>query len=219
MKCLVLLSGGVDSVTALHWACREHEPLAALSFRYGSNHEERELACAERQARVLGIPHRVIDLSSLAPHLSSALLSGAAAIPSGDYEEENMRATVVPFRNGIFLSIAAGVAESCGAQGVVIAAHAGDHALYPDCREPFMQAMEQAMEQGSYAKIQLLRPFIGMSKVQIVKIGAELGVDFSQTYSCYCGGEKHCGCCGTCRERRAAFAAAGVADPTAYEKE
>ena len=129
MKCLVLLSGGVDSVTALHWACREHEPLAALSFRYGSNHEECELACAEYQARVLGIPHRVIDLSSLAAHLSSALLSGAAAIPSGDYEEENMRATVGPFRNGIFLSIAAGVAESCGAQGVVIAAHAGDHAL------------------------------------------------------------------------------------------
>ena len=219
MKCVVLLSGGVDSVTALHWACREHEPLAALSFRYGSNHEECELACAEYQARVLGIPHRVIDLSSLAAHLSSALLSGAAAIPSGDYEEENMRATVVPFRNGIFLSIAAGVAESCGAQGVVIAAHAGDHALYPDCREPFMQAMEQAMEQGSYAKIQLLRPFIGMSKVQIVKLGAELGVDFSQTYSCYCGGEKHCGRCGTCRERRAAFAAADVADPTAYEKE
>ncbi len=219
MKCLVLLSGGVDSVTALHWACREHEPLAALSFRYGSNHEERELACAEYQARVLGIPHRVIDLSSIALHLSSALLSGAAAIPSGDYEEENMRATVVPFRNGIFLSIAAGVAESCGAQGVVIAAHAGDHALYPDCREPFMQAMEQAMEQGSYAKIQLLRPFIGMSKVQIVKLGAELGVDFSQTYSCYCGGEKHCGRCSTCRERRAAFAAADVEDPTAYEKE
>ncbi len=217
MKCLVLLSGGVDSTTALYWACREHEPLAALSFRYGSNHEERELACAEFQARALGIPHCVVDISPLAAHLSSALLSGAAAIPSGDYGEENMRATVVPFRNGIFLSVAAGIAESRGAKGVVIAAHAGDHAIYPDCREPFMRAMEQAMKQGSYEGVQLLRPFIAMSKIQIVKLGAQLNVDFSRTYSCYCGGEKHCGRCGTCRERREAFAIAGVTDPTVYE--
>lgn len=217
MKCLILLSGGVDSATALHWAAREHEPMAALSFRYGSNHADRELACAERQARTLNIPHRVVDLSALAPHLSSALLSGASAIPAGEYDEQNMRATVVPFRNGIFLSVAAGIAESCGAQGVVIAAHSGDHAIYPDCRESFMQAMSRAIELGSYAGVQLLRPFISMSKAQIVELGAQLGVDFAHTYSCYCGGERHCGRCGTCRERREAFLASGVPDPTTYE--
>lgn len=217
MKCLVLLSGGVDSATALHWAAREHEPVIALSFLYGSNHSERELACAAYQAQALGISHRVVDLSALAPHLSSALLSGSEAVPVGEYTDENMRATVVPFRNGIFLSIAAGIAESCGVQGVVIAAHAGDHAIYPDCREPFMQSMEQAIRLGSYAGIQLLRPFIAMDKTQIVILGKQLGVNFSHTYSCYRGGEKHCGRCGTCRERRAAFMAASMVDPTEYE--
>lgn len=217
MKCLVLLSGGVDSTTVLHWACREHEPVAALSFHYGSNHAARELASAAYQAHALGIPHRTVDISSLASHLSSALLSGADAVPVGDYTEENMRATVVPFRNGIFLAIAAGVAESCGAEAVAIAAHAGDHALYPDCREGFMRDMEQAMRAGTYAGVTLLRPFISMSKAQIVALGQELGVDFAHTYSCYCGRERHCGKCGTCRERREAFIAAGVPDPTLYE--
>lgn len=217
MKCLVLLSGGVDSVTALHWARKEHEPIAALSFNYGSNHAARELACAAYQAQTLGIPHRTVDISSLAPHLSSALLSGAQAVPVGVYTEQNMRATVVPFRNGIFLAIAAGIAESCGAQAVVIAAHAGDHALYPDCREDFMRATEQAMQTGSYAGLKLLRPFISMNKAQIVALGHELRVDFARTYSCYCGREKHCGQCGTCRERRESFIVAGVPDPTLYE--
>lgn len=217
MKVLVLLSGGVDSSTALHWAHREHQVVSALSFRYGNNHAEQELACARRQAALLNIPYREADISSIAPHLSSALLSGAQAIPSGDYDEDNMRQTVVPFRNGIFLAIAAGIAESAGAEGIVIAAHAGDHALYPDCREEFMQAMGEAIMQGTYARLKILRPFISLSKGEIVTLGAELGVDFTQTYSCYCGGTAHCGLCGTCRERREAFRAAGVPDPTPYE--
>ncbi len=216
MKCIVLLSGGVDSSTALHWANREHETLAALAFDYGSNHAVRELACARAQAAALGIPLRIIDLRVLAPHLSSSLLSGADAIPTGDYAEANMRSTVVPFRNGIFLAIAAGIAESSGANSLVIAAHSGDHAIYPDCREPFMAAMAEAIRLGSYAQLQILRPFIDMDKAQIVSLGARLGVDFSRTYSCYCGGEEHCGVCATCRERRAAFIAAGVPDPTVY---
>ena len=137
-KVLVLLSGGVDSATALHWACREHTVIGALAFDYGSNHAARELACAREQAARAGVPLHEIDLRPVAHYLSSALLSGAEAIPTGDYSEDNMRQTVVPFRNGIFLAVAAGVAESSGAEALVIAAHSGDHALYPDCREEFM---------------------------------------------------------------------------------
>lgn len=217
MNVVVLLSGGVDSTTALHWAQREHSVVAALAFHYGSNHAERELTCARYQAAQLGIPLHEVDLRPISRHLTSALLSGAAAIPTGDYAEDNMRQTVVPFRNGIFLAVAAGIAESCGAEGIVIAAHSGDHALYPDCRESFMQAMGQAISLGTYAELRILRPFISLSKGQIVALGAELGVDFNHTYSCYCGGAQHCGRCGTCRERQDAFRAAGLADPTPYE--
>lgn len=217
MKTLVLLSGGVDSTTALHWAKQEHEVVGALAFHYGSNHAEKELACARYQAQQLGIPYHEIDIRCISRHLSSALLNGADAIPTGAYDEENMKQTVVPFRNGIFLSIAAGVAESQGAEAVTIAAHAGDHSLYPDCREEYMQAMGQAIALGTYAGVQILRPFIRMSKGEIVALGARLGVDFAHTYSCYCGGDVHCGRCGTCQERREAFSAAHITDPTSYQ--
>lgn len=217
MKVAVLLSGGLDSTTALYWAHRHHEVAAALAFDYGSNHARRELACAQWQAAHLGIPCHTIDITSITPYLHSALLDGAEAIPTEDYAPENMKQTVVPFRNGIFLSLAAGIAESQGAAGLVIAAHAGDHAIYPDCREEFMQAMAQAIRLGTYAGLDILRPFIHSSKADIAALGARLGVDFAHTYSCYRGGEKHCGRCATCRERREAFLAAGLADPTPYE--
>lgn len=217
MKVAVLLSGGLDSTTALYWAHTHHEVVCALSFDYGSNHAARELACARYQAEKLHIPYHEIDLRSISAHLQSALLSGADAIPTADYAEDNLKQTVVPFRNGIFLAIAAGIAESNGAEGIVIAAHGGDHALYPDCREDFMQAMAAAISRGTYAELQILRPFISNSKDEITAIGAELGVDFAHTYSCYCGREKHCGQCATCRERKDSFANSGVADPTVYE--
>lgn len=216
MNVAVLLSGGLDSTTALHWAHRHHHVVCALAFNYGSNHGTRELECARWQAEQLGIPYCEIDLRSVSEHLQSALLSGAEAIPTADYAEENLRQTVVPFRNGIFLAIAAGIAESKDAQGIVIAAHSGDHALYPDCCEDFMESMATAIALGTYARLQILRPFIARSKADITTLGAELGVDFSRTYSCYCGGEKHCGQCATCRERRESFAAAGIPDPTEY---
>ncbi len=216
MKVAVLLSGGLDSTTALYWAHNHHEVVCALSFDYGSNHAEKELACARWQAEKLGIPYHEIDLRSISAHLQSALLSGADAIPTADYAEENLKQTVVPFRNGIFLAIAAGIAESNGAEAIVIAAHGGDHALYPDCREDFMVAMADAIRLGTYAELQILRPFICNSKAEITAIGAALGVDFAHTYSCYCGGEQHCGQCATCRERKESFAAAGIADPTVY---
>ena len=216
MKVAVLLSGGLDSTTALYWAHNHHEVVCALSFDYGSNHAEKELACARWQAEKLGIPYHEIDLRSISAHLQSALLSGADAIPTADYAEENLKQTVVPFRNGIFLAIAAGIAESNGAEAIVIAAHGGDHALYPDCREDFMVAMADAIRLGTYAELQILRPFISNSKAEITAIGAALGVDFAHTYSCYCGGNNHCGQCATCRERKESFAAAGIADPTVY---
>ena len=127
-----------------------------------------------------------------------------------------MKKTVVPFRNGIMLAIAAGFAESREAHALVIAAHAGDHAIYPDCREEFMRAMGDGIRLGTYAGIELRRPFIAMTKAQIAARGAVLGVDYAQTWSCYVGGEIHCGECGTCVERREAFELAGTADPTVY---
>ena len=216
MKVVVLLSGGMDSVTAFHAALREHEVVAGLSFDYGAKHHARELPMAAWHCAQAGIPHRIAPLAFVAEEFSSDLLSSGGAIPDGHYEEESMKSTVVPFRNGIMLSIAAGFAESRGAEGVVIAAHSGDHAIYPDCREEFLEPMARAIRAGTYAGIELLRPFIAMDKAAIARRGAELGVDFSRTWSCYKGGEIHCGTCGTCVERREAFQLAGLPDPTVY---
>jgi 7-cyano-7-deazaguanine synthase len=216
MKAVVLLSGGMDSAVALHEARARHEVAGAVSFDYGSKHNHREIPCAAWQCRHLQIPHQVIALDFMPALFASALLKSGGAIPDGHYEEETMKQTVVPFRNGIMLAIAAGYAESIGAGGLVIAAHAGDHAIYPDCREAFMRAMAEAMRLGTYAGIELLRPFIAMTKAQIAARGRELGVDFSHTWSCYKGGEIHCGACGTCVERREAFLHARVPDPTVY---
>lgn len=206
----------MDSVTALHHTAREHTTLAALSFDYGSKHNQREIPFARHHCQQLGVPHCVISLDFIAAHFQSALLKTGAAIPEGHYEEESMKQTVVPFRNGILLSITAGFAESKGAGGLVIAAHGGDHAIYPDCREEYMRAQAEAIRLGTYAEIALLRPFIAMTKADIVRVGMECGVDYAMTWSCYVGGETHCGRCGTCVERREAFQLAGVPDPTPY---
>jgi 7-cyano-7-deazaguanine synthase len=216
VKSVVLLSGGMDSVTALYHAAAEHEVTDALSFDYGSKHNHREIPFAGHHAQRLGVRHTVIPLQFMGEHFASDLLQSGGEIPEGHYEEESMKRTVVPFRNGIMLSIAAGFAESRGAEGLVIAAHAGDHAIYPDCREPFMQAISDAIRLGTYAGVQVLRPFISLTKSQIAVRGAELGVDFAQTWSCYKGGTIHCGVCGTCVERREAFLLAGLNDPTGY---
>ncbi len=206
----------MDSVTALHWAGRAHEVAAAISFDYGAKHSARELPMAAAQAAALGVRHEVVNLDFANRLFGSALLQSGGEIPDGHYEAENMKQTVVPFRNAVFLSIACGFAESAGAEGLVIAAHGGDHAIYPDCREDFMAAMGEAMRLGTYAGVRLLRPFIAWSKGDIAAEGARLGVDFSRTWSCYKGGARHCGKCGTCVERREAFAQAGIPDPTGY---
>ena len=217
MKVVVLCSGGMDSVTALHWARREHTPVSAVSFDYGAKHNHCEIPFAAEHAAVLGVRHEVIALDFVERLFASDLLKGGGSVPDGHYEERVMKQTVVPFRNAIMLSIACGFAESVGADGLVIAAHGGDHAIYPDCREDFMRAMGDAMRLGTYAGVQLLRPFIAINKGQIAAEGARLGVDFARTWSCYKGGAVHCGTCGTCVERREAFMQAGVADPTDYE--
>jgi 7-cyano-7-deazaguanine synthase len=216
MKVIVLCSGGMDSVTALHWAKREHEVVAALSFDYGAKHNPREIPLAAEQARIVGARHETIALDFVNRLFASALLQSGGEIPEG-HAAANMQQTVVPFRNAILLAVACGLAESVGAEGLVIAAHTGDHTIYPDCREDFMQAMGDAMRLGTYAGVKLLRPFIDLNKGQIAALGADLGVDFSRTWSCYKGGARHCGKCGTCVERREAFQQAGLKDPTDYE--
>ena len=149
---------------------------------------------------------------------NSSLLSGADAIPEGSYDDDNMRSTVVPFRNGIMLAAAAGLAESRGLHTVMLANHAGDHAIYPDCRPGFVDAMSRAISEGTYDHITIFAPYTALTKTQIAARGGELGVDYSHTYSCYKGGERHCGRCGTCCERREALRDAGLPDPTPYEE-
>ncbi len=217
MKVVVLCSGGMDSVTALHRAHREHAVTAAVSFDYGSKHNHREIPFAAEQSARLGVPHEVVRLDFIGRLFASTLLQSGGDVPEGHYEDATMRQTVVPFRNAIMLAIAAGFAESRGAAGLVIAAHGGDHAVYPDCREEFLRAMGEAMRHGTYAGIALLRPFIALTKADIAREGARLGVDYSRTWSCYKGGEVHCGKCGTCVERREAFLLAGLPDPTVYQ--
>lgn len=205
----------MDSVTLLH-ECSDRIAMA-VTFDYSSNHNAREIECARHHARLLHIPHIVIPLSFMKDYFKSSLLSGAEDIPDGNYADDNMKSTVVPFRNGIMLSIACGLAESNGLKFVLIANHGGDHAIYPDCRPEFIHAMSEAMKFGTYPGIEIHAPFTNLTKGEIALIGKKLGIDYATTYSCYKGGERHCGVCGTCTERREALAFAGIPDPTTYE--
>ena len=212
---VIILSGGMDSVTLLHY--KKERIALAVSFDYGSNHNAREIECAKSQCESLGIPHLIIPLSFMGKYFKSSLLEGGEAIPEGDYDVSNMKSTVVPFRNAIMLSVACGLAESRGLKHVMMANHGGDHAIYPDCRPEFVEAMSKAMETGTYEHITLEASFTNMTKSEIARLGHELGIDYSMTYSCYKGGEIHCGKCGTCMERKDAFRLAGLNDPTIYQ--
>lgn len=214
---LMVLSGGMDSVTMLHEYAADIE--LAVNFSYGSNHNARELECARYHCSLLGIEFVEIDLSFIGLHFHSSLLEGPDAIPEGEYDFDNMKSTVVPFRNGIMLSAAAGLAESHGLSVIMIANHAGDHALYPDCRDSFVKAMAEAIKAGTYEGIQLKAPYTLLTKADIALRGKRLGIDYATTYSCYRGLEKHCGRCGTCLERRQALKEAGIVDTTEYEDE
>ena len=206
----------MDSVTLLY---DQQERIAlAITFDYGSNHNKREAACAALHCQRLGIEHIIIPLDFMARYFKSSLLEGAEAIPEGDYNDENIHSTVVPFRNGIMLAIAAGLAESRELTHVMMANHFGDHVIYPDCSEEFVRHMSSAMTAGTYVGVQVLAPYTTISKTDIARIGKRLGIDYSLTYSCYKGGPRHCGRCATCRERMQALREAGIDDHTDYEE-
>lgn len=213
---IIIVSGGMDSITLLY-DMKERIALG-VSFDYGSNHNSREIPYAEEHCKKLGIRHVVINLDFMHRYFRSSLLEGAGAVPEGHYAEDNMKSTVVPFRNGIMLAIAAGLAESMGLKHVLIANHGGDHAVYPDCRPEFISSMSEATRTGTYPGIDVVAPYTGLAKGDIAAIGKRLGIDYSHTWSCYKGGAVHCGRCGTCVERKEAMRYAGVEDTTEYEQ-
>lgn len=212
---VIIVSGGMDSTTLLY--DRRDEIALAISFDYGSNHNAREIPYAEMHCKRLGIEHITIPLDFMYKYFRSSLLEGADAIPEGHYADENMKSTVVPFRNGIMLAVAAGVAESRNLTKLLIANHGGDHTIYPDCRPEFISAMDSATNAGTYVGVRVVAPYTNITKGDIARIGKKLGIDYAETWSCYKGGEKHCGKCGTCVERKEALAYAGIEDTTEYE--
>ena len=216
MKSLVVHSGGMDSTVLLYQLLQAGDEVKALSINYGQRHS-RELDGARALCAELGVEHRVADLSGLSDLLAgSALTSSDIEVPEGHYAEDNMKATVVPNRNMILLSVAAGWAISSKYDRIAYAAHSGDHAIYPDCRNEFAEALDGAIRLADWHEVSLYRPFVDMTKADIVSLGAKLGVPFEKTWSCYKGQDLHCGRCGTCVERREAFYLAGVEDPTTY---
>ena len=203
-------------MTLVHELDNEGHSLHLLSFDYGQRHA-RELAYARKCAERLGVTYDEIDLSSIGKLLKgSALTDGTVLVAKGHYAYDTMSATVVPNRNTIMLAVAYGIAVSEGSAAVAIGIHSGDHLLYPDCRPEFIEAFEQMEKTATEQDIQLLVPFLHLSKSEIVTIGENLGVPFQDTWSCYEGGDVHCGLCGTCIERREAFELAGIRDPTVY---
>ncbi|SFG10870.1 7-cyano-7-deazaguanine synthase QueC [Prevotella sp. KH2C16] len=212
---VIIVSGGMDSITMLY----EYQDRIKLgiSFDYGSNHNAREIPFAQLHCERLGIRHITINLDFMHQYFKSSLLEGAEAVPEGNYDEENMKSTVVPFRNGIMLSIAIGIAETHHLKYVMMANHGGDHTIYPDCRPEFVHAMSDAAEAGTYAGVELWASYTDITKADIARHGKQMGIDYAETWSCYKGGEHHCGKCGTCRERREALKEAGIEDKTVYE--
>ena len=216
MKTVVIYSGGLDSTVLLYQLKAQGHDLSALSVDYGQRHR-RELDCAADICRRAEIPIQIANLSAIRELLSgSSLTSPQIEVAEGHYTEASMKSTVVPNRNMILLSLAAGHALSIGASQVAYAAHSGDHAIYPDCRNEFADAVAKAMQLCDWQPVQLIRPFIDQTKAEIVTIGSQLSVPFAHTWSCYKGESLHCGRCGTCVERREAFHLAGLTDPTQY---
>ena len=212
---VIVVSGGMDSVTLLYE--KKDEIALGISFDYGSNHNHNELPLAALHCQRLGIAHVVIPLGFMHQYFKSRLLESGESIPDGNYDEENMKSTVVPFRNGVMLAVAAGIAESNGLTKVLIANHGGDHTIYPDCRPEFIAAMDAAVEAGTFARVRVVAPYTNISKADIARRGRALGIDYAETWSCYKGGHVHCGTCGTCVERKEALREAGIEDNTTYQ--
>ena len=220
MRYIIILSGGMDSATLLYDSVRCRGVHArALSVNYGQRHVK-ELVYAVALTKRLGVEHRVVDLSALRSLMGGSSQTDAAVeVPEGHYAEESMKLTVVPNRNMILLAVAGAWAIATRSDAVAYAAHAGDHAIYPDCREEFVEALSRAFGLADWHRVTIVRPYITMMKADIVRRGLEVGVPYELTWSCYKGGARHCGRCGTCVERREAFALAGAVDPAPYEGE
>ena len=213
---VIIVSGGMDSITLLY--DKKNEIALGISFNYGSNHNAKEIPLAEMHCRRLGIKHININLDFMGQYFKSSFLEGGEAIPEGNYADENMKSTVVPFRNGIMLSIAIGIAESNNLKKVLIANHGGDHTIYPDCRPEFIKAIDAAAYAGTFVNAHVEAPYTHITKGDIARIGKRLGLDYAETWSCYKGADKHCGRCGTCIERKEALTEAGIDDTTEYEE-
>ncbi len=216
MRTVAIFSGGLDSTVLLHHLQAAGDEVLAMSVDYGQRHRV-ELAYARGTVDRLGIPWELANLSPIAHLLAgSSQTSDDVAVPHGHYAEDSMKQTVVPNRNMIMLAVAGGWAIGQKADRLAYGAHTGDHTIYPDCRPEFVEAMQGALGLADWHRVELVSPFLTFTKAEIVARGAELGVDFTQTWSCYEGGDMHCGACGTCYERREAFETAGVPDPTEY---
>lgn len=221
MKSVVVFSGGLDSTTLLFKLKKEGHEIHAVTFSYGQKHSI-ELEYAKKITSLLGVDHKIVDISSLQTLLDSALTNPSIVIPkvpASAQHYETLKSTVVPNRNAIFLSIATGFAQSIGANNVFYAAHYSDRGIYPDCREEFVEAFEKmsrlSLDNNS---LSIMSPFVRMNKSDIVRLGSELEVPYEMTWSCYGGDMKHCGTCSACRERKRAFSEAGVRDPTVYRE-
>ena len=216
MKVVVVLSGGMDSSVLLAHHLSIGDVVRAVSINYGQRHV-RELVSAKRICEKLNVPHKIAQLESLADILpGSSQTDRSVEVPEGHYAEESMKMTVVPNRNMILIAVAVGHAIAHKFDYVSYAAHAGDHAIYPDCRPEFYLKLNDVIQIADWHPVKLIAPFGRMTKTDIVRQGSSIGFDFSQTWSCYKGGADHCGKCGTCVERREAFQLAGVPDPTIY---
>ena len=216
MKTILIYSGGLDSTVLLYSLKAQGRDVKALSINYGQRHSK-ELEFAKKNCAALNVEHRIVDLSCIKPLLAgSSQTDDSVAVPEGHYAAENMKLTVVPNRNSIMLNVAAAWAISTKYDTIAYAAHSGDHAIYPDCREEFVDALNKTLSYADWHVVQIERPFIGITKGDIVKLGHKLSVPFIDTYSCYRGGSIPCGKCGTDVERRLAFKEAGVTDPTVY---
>ncbi|MFM2477440.1 7-cyano-7-deazaguanine synthase QueC [Celerinatantimonas sp. MCCC 1A17872] len=215
-KVVIIYSGGMDSYTVLNKALREGYDAYPLTFDYGQRHKK-EIDVARQVTQSLGLEHKVIDITAINQLLQGSSLTSDIDIPEGHYAEESMKSTVVPNRNMILLSLAIGYAVSIGASKVYYGAHSGDHAIYPDCRPEFVNKMNDVSQIANYEPVEIVSPYLHQSKIEILKDGLAMGLDYSQTWTCYNGREKACGRCGACQERLEAFAKNGQVDPLEYE--
>lgn len=215
-KVVVIYSGGMDSFTVLHNAIRAGHQVYALSFNYGQRHVK-ELICAQNVCQELGIHHKIVDISAINQLIGGSSLTDDIEVPEGHYAADNMKSTVVPNRNMILLSLAVGYAVSLNAQAVYYGAHSGDHFIYPDCRPEFVQKMNDVCQIANYEAVDIISPYLQQTKIEILKDGLQMGLDYSKTWTCYNGREKACGKCGSCQERLEAFALNQVTDPLPYE--